>query len=82
MSWQKFDDECPGCKPALLDLQTGQVKPDDSQEMVAIFGVWKNTTLEERQAWHRVCCQQSPTRDDIRFADEFALRVKAALEAI
>lgn len=82
MSWEKFDDECPGCKPALLDVNTGKVMSDDSPEMMAVFSVWKKTTIEERQAWHRVCCHQSPTRDDMNFAEAFSLRVKEALEAI
>lgn len=82
MSWEKFDDECPGCKPALLDLKTGQVKPDDSPEMVAVFSVWQTTTLEERQAWHRVCCGNSVDQKDRSVADALAMRVQTALEAI
>ena len=79
MSWEKFDDECPGCKPALIDLKTNKVKPDDSPEMIAIFSLWKETTLEERQAWHRACCSNSKDKEDRRIVNGLVGRIEKAL---
>ena len=79
MSLQKFDDECRGCKPAMMDVQTGKVLPDDSPSMQIVLRLWGETTLAERQAWHRVTCQNSRAPEDLRFAQVFTQRVQKAL---
>jgi hypothetical protein len=59
MSREVFDDNCPGCRPAILDIQTGKVLPNDDPLMVKMLGVWAETTFSERQAYHRVMCLNS-----------------------
>ena len=59
MSFQQFDDNCPGCRPAILDVKTGKVLPDDDPIMAKILAIWANTTLGEREAFHRVMCLNS-----------------------
>ena len=59
MSIQQFDDNCPGCRPAILDVKTGKVLPDDDPIMAKILAIWANTTLGEREAFHRVMCLNS-----------------------
>ena len=79
MSWKAFDDECRGCKPALMDVKTGKVLPDSSPSMKIILQLWSETTLAERQAWHRVTCQNSRSLIDLQFAKDFTDRVQRAL---
>lgn len=40
----EFCDRCPRCRPALLDVYTGQVLPDHSPEMRHINQVWDHDT--------------------------------------
>lgn len=53
MSQEKFNNDCPGCKPVLLDAKTKTALPDDSPAMIAIMKIWKTLTLEERESFHR-----------------------------
>jgi hypothetical protein len=64
MSHEKFDDNCPGCKPAFLDLKTGQVLPDDHPVMQKVHAVWRTTTFQQREAFHDVMCLNS--RDPLK----------------
>jgi len=43
----------------MLDVQTGKVLPEDHPIMRKMLGVWAETTLSERQAYHRVMCLNS-----------------------
>lgn len=65
MTWQKHDDECKGCLPAMIDAKTGQRMPDDCEPMMAMMRVWANTALAERQAFHRVTCLNSRVVTDL-----------------
>lgn len=82
MSWSKFDDDCPGCKPAIQNVKTKEVYKDDSPLMLAVIELWNNTTtLEERKAWHDVCCwfpgcgKPPPTEEQKRLAQNLADRI-------
>jgi len=76
-----FDDKCAGCRPAMVDVNTGLPLADDSPEMTIVNSLWAETTLDERRAWHRVTCQNSRKRRDVRFAKAFADRVAQAFAA-
>lgn len=82
MSREQFDDECAGCRPAMVDVKTKQLYAEDSAEMVIVNRLWRETTLEERQAWHRVTCQSSRGALDTKLARAFADRIGAALAAV
>jgi hypothetical protein len=82
MSMKRFDDECPGCRPAMVNVDTGRLYPDDSVEMIAVNRLWAQTTSEERKAWHRVTCQNSRSLVDLSVAKAFADRIEAALRAL
>lgn len=56
MSREHFDDDCPSCKPILLDIQTSQPLPDDNPIMVVVLAIWKAATPGERKAFHDICC--------------------------
>lgn len=72
MSRAYFDDACPGCRPAMVDVKTGSVFADDSPEMMS------ETSPVERRAWHRFTCQSSHALADVQLAKAFADRVEAA----
>lgn len=65
MTWESFDDKCDGCLPVLLDLRTGKPLPAEHEAMKAIMKVWDETTLAERQAFHRVTCLNSRADEDL-----------------
>lgn len=79
MSRSTFDDECPSCRPAMLDVRTRLPLADDSPAMKIVNRLWGETTIAERQAWHRFTCLNSRAVDDLRLAKVFADRVEAAL---
>jgi hypothetical protein len=63
LSREQYDDNCPGCKPAFIDLETGQVLADDHPTMLKIMAIWETTSRAQRSAYHRVMCLNS--RDPI-----------------
>lgn len=78
----RFDDDCPGCRPAMMNVKTGRMFADDSIEMMTVNRLWGETTLEERKAWHRVTCQNSRSLVDLQFSKTFADRLEAAFAAM
>lgn len=88
MSWSKFEEDCPGCKPAIQNTKTKEVYPDDSPLMQAVFEVWNHTTRDERQAWHDVCCyypgcgKPPPTQEQKRLAQGLAQRISEVARPI
>jgi hypothetical protein len=79
MSLKYFEDDCPGCRPALLDMETKKPMPEDSPQMQAVLAVWDTTTPEERQAFHRFTCQNSRTPEDLKVINNLSARISAAL---
>lgn len=63
MSWQKFDDNCPGCRPVFMDYNkdgtVGEPYPDTHPIMIGVNRAWARSNLQQRQAWHAFCCQNS-----------------------
>lgn len=82
MSTLIFSDECAGCKPAMMDVKTGKVLPDDSPEMKLVLQAWNMTTLDERQAWHRFTCLNSRAEQDLAVAKMFADRIQRAFNEL
>ncbi len=82
MSLEAFEEECDGCKPALLDAKTMQPYPPESPEMKAVMAVWEKTTKEERVAWHAVTCQNSRSPADVIPAGAVARRIEEALKTV
>jgi hypothetical protein len=81
MSRARFDDECDGCRPAMVNVKTKRPYADDSFEMRIVNRLWSETTRVEREAWHRVTCQNSRAISDVALAKGFADRVEAAFVA-
>ncbi|HSX22866.1 MAG TPA: hypothetical protein VLE97_08855 [Gaiellaceae bacterium] len=82
MPLHRFDDECPGCRPAMMNIKTRQLYADDSIEMITVNRLWAQTTVEERKAWHRVTCKNSRSLVDLSVAQAFADRIEAALRSL
>lgn len=82
MSMQKHDDDCAGCRPVLMDANTRQPLPPDSPEMQAVNRMWETTTLDEREAFHRVTCLNSRADEDLTLVQGIAERIGDALEKI
>jgi len=81
MSRALFNDECPGCRPAMVDVKTKRVFADDSVEMTIVNRLWSETTIDERRAWHRVTCQNSRSLVDVQITKAFVDRLEAAFAA-
>lgn len=80
MSIHKHDDDCPGCRPAVLDVATGKPLPDDSEIMVVVNQVWAETTFEERQSFHRVTCQNSRDPQDVATIQRITQQIQLKLD--
>jgi hypothetical protein len=81
MSIERFEDDCPGCRPCLIDVKTGQIMGEDEPPMRAAMRVWRATSRFEREAFHRVCCLNSRNPVDLQVIQSISGRIKAQLEA-
>ncbi len=80
MSKQAFDDKCPGCRPVLLDLATSKPLPPEHPLMVGIAEVWKTTTFEEREAFHKFTCLNSRDPQVLTIVAGLNERIQKALD--
>jgi hypothetical protein len=65
VSWKNFDDDCEGCRPVILDIETGRPLPDDHPVMVKIRIIWAGTNFHQRKAFHDVMCLNSRAPADL-----------------
>lgn len=80
MTWQSYQDDCPGCEPAIIDVESGLALPKDGEVMKRVLSMWRTeTTRPERVAWHRVTCQNSRNPADMVVAQSLAARISAVL---
>lgn len=77
----EYDENCPGCQPAMLNLETGQPVPADDPSMVIVSRVFKSFSLAERRAWHRVIMQNSQNENDWAITKRISDAVSGALNA-
>lgn len=77
MPMNQFSDDCPGCRPAMLDLSTGAALPDSHPLMQKVLRIWGATTLAERQAYHRVMCQNSRAPNDLAVVQAIVEKMQA-----
>ena len=82
MTIDKFSDDCPGCRPAVLNEKTGQHVADDHPVMQAVLKMWGETTFDERKAYHAVICQNSNDPEHLkivyRLIDQVQRRLRDA----
>lgn len=82
MSREHFDDNCEGCRPALLNAKTGLAEPADSPLMQAVMRVWGTTAVEERLAWHSFTCGNDQSPAVMRYVVPLMERMKAAVSEV
>lgn len=79
MSREKYEDDCPGCRPAILEVGTGKRLPETHPHMQAALRVWAETTFAEREAYHRFCCLNSRDPQVLKLASGVMERIGAAM---
>lgn len=79
MSQRIFEEDCPGCRPVLLDSRTKQPLPKDSPEMSAVMLVWGAASSAEKEAFHAACCNNSRDPADLGPAQALVARIRAAM---
>ena len=83
MEDHEFCDDCPGCRPALLDLQTQQSLPDDDPIMVKVNRVWdSDTTYAQRRAFIKVTLHNSRNKQDMVRAQEVTQKIEVACKGV
>lgn len=75
----EYDENCPGCQPAMLNLETGKPVPLDDPQMAVLLRVFNSFSLTERRAWHRVVMQGSQNTDDLAVVKKISDTVSEAL---
>lgn len=78
MSREKYEEGCPGCRPKLIDPDSGEVLADDHPAMQMVLRLWEECSGEERQAFHAVCCLNSKNAVDVMAVEGFFRRVEEA----
>lgn len=78
MSWEKFNDNCAGCRPVILDVVTKKPLPDNHPAVVTMNRVWAGTSLQEREAFHRVTCLNSRDALDLYLMGQITRRFEQA----
>jgi hypothetical protein len=76
----EYRDDCEGCQPALMDPTTGIKFAEDSPEIVAIRGWWKTVTLDDKKAFHRVCCFNSRDPGDLSIMERLGEGMSSAIQ--
>lgn len=63
-----YDPQCPHCIPALINVKTGEVYPEDHPLMVKILKYWHTTPFAQRAAFIAVTVDSSTDPSDQRNA--------------
>lgn len=75
-----FCDHCPGCRPALINPDTGRPLADDSPYVRAVNRVWDHeTTFAQRRAFIMVTVHNSRDALDLLYAKAVVDRFTAAI---
>lgn len=80
MSRQIFDDECPGCRPVIIDPATRKVLADESPIVQSMNKIWSESSRSEREAFHRVTCLNSRNPEDLTVMQSLVKRIESACQ--
>lgn len=78
MSCEKFDPNCQGCRPAIIDPRTGKVLPADDPVMEIVNRVWDASPLDEQEAFWRVTVKNSRNLRDLDLMQALTSRMTAS----
>lgn len=79
MSAETYEDDCPGCLPAIVDLETSTPLADDHPAVLAMMAIWDKTTISQRQAFHRVTCNNSRDNKDLAVIQHLSAKLQQAM---
>lgn len=79
MPWTEYRDDCPGCRPCVVNLATGIPYAEDSDIGKAIGRVWSVTTRAQKQAFHAVTCNSSRDHVDMMLAERVVHSIQKAI---
>ncbi len=60
----------------MINLETGRATSEDDPATAAMMRAWNETTLPQRQAWHRFTCQNSRAPLDMLVVSELMDRIR------
>ena len=82
MSVHEFCDGCPGCRPAIVDMQTMRPIPP-GPTLDAINKMWDTeTTYAQRKSFIEFTMRNSRAPDDVMRTAEVMEKIKAIMTAI
>lgn len=76
MSIEKFDDNCPGCRPVILDIVTHKPLPESDPAMQKMLAIWARSSYEQREAFHNVMCNNSRDAYELALVKELVDQLK------
>ena len=83
MEDHEFCDNCPGCRPAMLDMQTNQPLDNDNPIMVVVNDIWdNNTTYAQRRAFIEFTLHNSRESYVVKLTAEVQNKLQSVLEAL
>lgn len=82
MSVEQFDNTCTGCKPVVIEPATGVAFGEDTPIGKAMESAWETLSLDERQAFHRVCCLHSRDETDLNVCTKLTKQMTAYLQTL
>lgn len=82
MEDHEFCDDCPGCRPALLDVENQKQLPDDDPIMIEVNKIWDGeTTYAQRRAFIKVTLHNSRNAMDVARFQEVTQKIEIACAA-
>jgi hypothetical protein len=82
VSEKTFSDDCPGCRPALLDPKTGKLLPKDDPFVVLVNKIYDELPKADKIAWHRFTCLNARDLVTVSAVKRFSDRIEAAGKAM
>jgi hypothetical protein len=76
MSCDKFDPQCKGCRPALVDANTGEVFSSTHPLMMIVNSVWDAASIEEQEAFWKVTVKNSRDPEDLALTEVLNTRIQ------
>lgn len=80
MSWKEYEEGCPGCRPLLLDANTGKPMDPESDHMRTINSVFDSATIQEKQAFHNFMCNNSRKPMEVALVQGLIARFQQAAQ--
>jgi hypothetical protein len=78
VSEKAFVDDCPGCRPALLDPKTGTLLPQDDPFVVLVNKIYDELSRADKVAWHRFTCLNARDLVTVSAVKRFSDQIEAA----